>query len=97
MPSVALKETSDESIRRAPYITPEALTRPEAEYLARFKDVDSFTARLARAYGEAHPPEGVAEEEGKYLKDQAALFEEEEPGLELKPTEPAPRQTNRLS
>ncbi|HUT70710.1 MAG TPA: hypothetical protein VMW89_08525 [Desulfatiglandales bacterium] len=92
-----LTEKHGDTIRQELGIAPETLTRPEAEYLSRFKTVDSFTTRIARAHREAHPSEGIREEEGKYLRGQAALFEEEEPELELTPTEPTPAQINRLA
>jgi hypothetical protein len=92
-----LKEKYGDTIRRELGIAAEALTRPEAEYPSRFKTVDSFRERVSRAYREAYPSEGVRQEEGKYLRGQAALFEEEEPEIELTPTEPTPAQINRLA
>jgi len=85
-----LKERYGDTIRQELGIAPEALTRPEAEYLSRFKTVDSFRAKIASAKRAAYPPEGVREEGPVYVKGQAPLFEEPPPKFELKPTEPTP-------
>jgi len=96
-----LKEKYGDTIRRELGIAPEALARPEAEYLSRFKTVDTFRARLARAKREARPSEGVGEAPPPSIgetvfavapKGQAALFGEAEPEFKLTPTEAPPAQ-----